>query len=263
MKQQDEDARIRALGEHARMESSDALADAGWEAVAAGTATPDQRAALERAAELSGFDRAELRALFEPLGADSKARLLELARAELAGTSRSHPNQEAKAAPRGGRPRLLRFAGTALGAVALAASVALFVGRAHVGGGRSGSIPAYELTITGGDAELRGDPPELGTLTVGSRLVLTLRPASRVEGPLEARAYLVQDRRAYPLRLDATITAEGAVRLSGHLDELPGAPGPAELAVSVGRPGVPHDPLGAASPDTRNFRRPVTLGTSK
>lgn len=269
----DKDSTLRALGEEARAESSDAVADERWEAVAGGRATEAERAALARAAEEGGFDPAETRALFEPLGSASRERLVELALAELGKARATAP---ASAAPRpesvaqdaqdvpatraSASLRLRRGGGALLTAVALAAGVALVLGRERAQDGSFAPVPAYELTLAGGTAETRGGPPEPLALTRGSSLVATLRPATRVEGPVEARAYLARGQQLYPLDLQATITPDGAIRLSGRLAELPGSEGPAELVVSVVRPGTAHDPLGAPSPGAQRVRRPVRLG---
>ncbi len=107
---------------------------------------------------------------------------------------------------------------------------------------RAPALPAYALALEGGDAPLRGAPAAAGpgrvTLARDSRLELVLRPATPVEGAVQARIYLAGDP---PVPLDAAVEVapSGAVRWSGTAEQLVGArTGEVDLLVVVGRPAA-------------------------
>jgi hypothetical protein len=148
--------------------------------------------------------------------------------------------------------------------VALAASIAFYLTRTPAAPDTSvAALPGYELSISGGTADTRGDPQERIVLTRGSNVTLTMRPETSVSGAVEARAFIVQAANAHPLQLEVTVTPEGAIRLRGNLAELPGSPGPAEIVVSVVRPGMAHDPLAAPVHGAQRVSQPVLLGKAE
>ena len=107
--------------------------------------------------------------------------------------------------------------------------------------------------MSGGIAEQRGEPAVAPTLTLrsGAPLVLTLRPATRVEGPLVASATIERaGEQPHPLSLSLTISPDGAVRMKGVLEDLAMASGPAELCVRIARSGADSAPV--------IVRRPIT-----
>lgn len=83
---------------------------------------------------------------------------------------------------------------------------------------------------------VKGQLPHLGP---GSRLEIGLTPASKIDGPVEARAFLVRDGRARPWDVRIELVDGGAARIVGTKEELfPGvAPGRWEMLVVFGHPG--------------------------
>lgn len=251
MKAQTSEELIRSLRELEGEEQEDALTDARWERLAAGTASDEDRAALERLAHEDPLAREAL-ALFAPLGEDAQRRYAGAIEAELAASreqakapaagpipepAREHTREHTTVVPLRARPprgasfRRLAAAGTAL---AMAAAVALMLTRPHAPGA---TLPAYALALSGGEAIDRGEPDAtLPVLRRGSRLTLTLRPATPVRGPVEARAFLVQAGRTVALDAALQLSADGAVRLVARVAEV--SPGDAEIVAVIARPGA-------------------------
>ncbi|WP_438007561.1 hypothetical protein WME89_01790 [Sorangium sp. So ce321] len=106
-------------------------------------------------------------------------------------------------------------------------------------------VPAYAVAVSGGDQTLRSAPgaaPENGLATSvgpGSRLEISLRPATRVEGPLEVRAFLIRDGEAHPWDVKIELSRQGAARIAGDREALfQGVPaGRFQIALAIGRPG--------------------------
>ncbi|WP_437927975.1 hypothetical protein WMF37_01635 [Sorangium sp. So ce291] len=128
-------------------------------------------------------------------------------------------------------------------------------------------VPAYAVAVSGGDQTMRGAPgaaPEDGQATSvgpGSTLEITLRPATRVEGPLEVRAFLVRDGEARPWDVKIELSSQGAARIAGDRETLfQGVPaGRYGIALAIGRPGSlpagPEDVLRALKlGETTGFR---------
>ncbi|WP_437580116.1 hypothetical protein [Sorangium sp. So ce887] len=104
------------------------------------------------------------------------------------------------------------------------------------------SVPAYTLSVAGGEVGQRsasGDAgaPETVRLGPGSRLEIALRPATRVEGPVAVRAFLIAGDRALPWDVRAEVSAQGAARIAGDTETLfHGVPeGEWEIAIAIGR----------------------------
>lgn len=258
---------LAALREVARQEAEDALADPRWDALAAGTASAEELAALEAlaAAEPAAADAPQL---FAPLGDAEKDRFLEAIRGTLAAaplaTEAPAPSSHrapvlplARAKPsRGGR--LGYFAA----ALALAAGLGLVVLRS--GGPTGPGLPGYSLELSG-EQLVRGDSAPLAGLRPGGGVVLSLRPDLALSGDVTARVFVVLGGVALPVDGRAEVSGDGAVRFEGTL---PGAltPGAAELVVLVGRSAavLSVSPARVASeadgPELRVVRRAVALG---
>ncbi|WP_437756332.1 hypothetical protein [Sorangium sp. So ce1389] len=128
-------------------------------------------------------------------------------------------------------------------------------------------VPPYAVAVSGGDQTMRAAPdaaPEDGQATSigpGSRLEITLRPATRVEGPLEVRAFLIRDGEARPWDVKVELSSQGAARIAGDSEALfQGVPaGRFQIALAIGRPGSlpagPEDVLRALKlGETAGFR---------
>jgi hypothetical protein len=259
MKPEQYEALLGALRALEREEAGDALAEARWERVAAGTATAEDLAEIER--EEAGD--APARELLAPLGPAAEERYAKAIEAEVAAQRAAAPvvgaptisptapaisAAEAIAAP-AVSPRapviaLARRRGARVAAACAALAMAAALALALRSGTPGQALPAYELSLTGGEAFERGEPsPERLRIARGSRVVLALRPSTPAAGPLEARAFVVQGGKATPLELSVRVSPDGALRLSGSVGaEAPLVPGDAEIAAVVGRPGT----LGAA-----------------
>ena len=117
-----------------------------------------------------------------------------------------------------------------------------------------------------GDAPADGQATSVGP---GSTLEITLRPATRVDGPLEVRAFLVRDGEARPWDAKVELSSQGAARIAGDRETLfQGVPaGRYEIALAIGRPGSlpagPEDVLRALklgeTPGFRLLRREIRL----
>ncbi len=256
-----------ALREAARREAEDALADPRWDALAAGTASAEEIAALTAlaAAEPSVADAPRV---FAPFGNDEKDRFLQAIRHTLAVSPEVAlaPPPSSRRAPVVPLPlakptRGARF-GYAAAALALAAGLGLVVLRS--GGPAGPSLPGYSLVLSS-EQEVRGDTTPLTGLRAGGRVVLSLRPEVALVGELTARVFVVLGGVALPVEGRAEVSADGAVRFEG---KLPSAlvPGAAELVVLVGRPAavlavsparVPSEVDGA---ELRVVRSAVVLG---
>jgi hypothetical protein len=251
------DRLLSELGDLARQEeeAEKARLDERWDRLAAGTLTAEEEAELKALAESSPEIREAYEA-FRPLGADFQARMVSAIHAEWA-TPAPQP------VPPDPRPlpfrRAVRRIEVWLGAaVAVAASLFLLV---H--GPALPPLPAYSVDPLSGDKASRGGesvpPGGLPVFSPGSMLELKVRPQppSRIQGPLEARAFRVPVGGAgvdwVPEPGFAVENgADGTVRLRGTLGEttqLP--PGMWKICVVVSRPGK--------APDEREL--PAALGS--
>ncbi|WP_437947087.1 hypothetical protein WME98_40695 [Sorangium sp. So ce296] len=146
-----------------------------------------------------------------------------------------------------------------LAAAAVLAAAAAWVLVARLGPGHQGSatgdpgalalldasapVPDYAVSIAGGEAGQRsanGDPaaPGIARLGPGSRVEIALRPATRVEGPVAVRAFLIAGDKALPWDVRPEVSAQGAARIAGDTEALfRGVPeGEWEIAIAIGRP---------------------------
>ena len=109
-----------------------------------------------------------------------------------------------------------------------------------------GLLPAYTLALEGGDATARGGPaPDAAgrvVLASGSRIEIVLRPATPVEGPVQAHLYMDGDPPA-PLEAAVEVAPSGAVRWSGTAGQLVGPrTGDVDVLLVVARPSAQPAP---------------------
>ncbi|WP_437911412.1 hypothetical protein WME73_27035 [Sorangium sp. So ce302] len=107
-------------------------------------------------------------------------------------------------------------------------------------------VPAYAMTLAGGEVRARSassGADATARLGPGSRLEITLRPATRVDGPVAVRAFLIQGETARPWDVHADLSEQGAARIEGDTETLfPGVPeGEWEIAIAIGRPAALPD----------------------
>ncbi|HVJ94898.1 MAG TPA: hypothetical protein VM580_34185 [Labilithrix sp.] len=185
---------------------------------------------------LSDITRERLvgRALAE-LGANTKA--------TKAGTSderASHALSRREATVRSVRSR----APLVVGALALAAAVALWVGTRNEG------LPPYQLSVQGGTSDWRGpalETPDRLDVRADGSLELLLRPERPVTRPIQARAFATRDGVERELPVD--MSSQGVARVKGRVDVLFGPDagvGPWTIAIVVGDAGRVPSSLGEA-----------------
>ncbi len=194
----------------------------------------------------------------EPIGEARRADFAEQITRSLEGQGKAGPAKAESA--KAGQVILLfpkKLVAPLLVAVALAAAAAIvFV----LPGGPFAPepMPAYAMIVTGGDRPMRSDPgapsgQEPIRLGPGSTLDLTLRPATRIQGPIAAEGYLVRGGKARRWDVRAEISAEGAVHIQGERGSLfrNEPAGEVEIALVVGRPGeMPADAEAALRVDS-------------
>jgi hypothetical protein len=113
----------------------------------------------------------------------------------------------------------------------------------------SDPMPAYALFVSSGERDQQSDVGTQGAalprLGPGSRLEMTLRPATLVKGAVAVQGFLIHDGRAQRWDVQADVSPEGAVRIAGEKEALFGGAqaGRFEIALAVGRPSaLPSDP---------------------
>ncbi|WP_438037595.1 hypothetical protein [Sorangium sp. So ce128] len=267
---------LKALARAAR--EHDRASDPRWSARALGTLEAGERDALEAEAQRSPEDREAWEAS-RPLDGEARARIADRILAGLqasagergaetggaaAAAGPSPPGQRAAAA-RGGQvlplPRKPGRAPWRIAATALAAAAAaVLVVRLSLEGDRHHPrgllddpgavamlpVPAYAMTLAGGEVRERSassGADATARLGPGSRLEITLRPATRVDGPVAVRAFLIQGETARPWDVHADLSEQGAARIEGDTETLfPGVPeGEWEIAIAIGRPAALPD----------------------
>ncbi|WP_438001100.1 hypothetical protein WMF26_16365 [Sorangium sp. So ce185] len=197
-----------------------------------------------------------------PLAETTGAPLAEPTAAPLAETTAApRPAASSQATPAGRVIPLAAAPGRRrwLAAAAVLAAAAAWVLVARLGPGHHGGatgdpgalalldapapVPDYAVSIAGGEAGQRsanGDPaaPGIARLGPGSRLEIALRPATRVEGPVAVRAFLIAGGKALPWDVRPEVSAQGAARIAGDTEALfRGVPeGEWEIAIAIGRP---------------------------
>ena len=246
------DPLLAAVVETVRAEDRDALSDPRWEDLARGELSEEERAELEA---LAGGDplAAEAPALFTPFDAATREGFFEAARAQLQeaparvdaakgaatarvdaakGVAERASNVVSIDERRGRRRALVAAIGVA---AALAAGVALRLGMDPSG---EAALPTYALAVSGGERDVRADSSKV-VLSPGSRVVLTLRPATAADGSVSARGFLVQPPHEIELPGVVVTSADGAVRLTAQVPERAAlAGGAAEIVVVIGRPDL-------------------------
>lgn len=242
-----DDRVLAALRDAARAEASDDLADPRWDALAAGKLSDADRQELAAKAEhepvLSGAME-----LFAPFDASSQDRFLAAIRAEIgrrpgesaATTTATAGPAAAPAAPADAptvvpldATRRRRALAAAVAVLAVAAAVLLW---ARAGSDADPPLPVYAMLVTGGERDVRSEPPPPLVLSPGSRVTITLRPAESAQGPIDARAFLVQGAVEVPIAAAVEVSSEGAVRMVGRAPDASSlVAGEAELVVAVGR----------------------------
>jgi hypothetical protein len=236
-----DDPMLKALAKAAQ--EADPLGDPRWEALAEGRLSQSEADALAAAAEASP----ELKEIFEafrPLDDAARARIADGVLAGVKGDGAAPGARSEDEVPIAGAPPPVHRAspaGRRRPALAAAALVVALVASAFwISTRDEGPLPAYAIVVTG-QRDVRSatdaprDAPRLGP---GSRLEITLRPATAARGPVSARGFLVRAGRARPWDAPTVVAEGGAVRVHGTREALfPGIEdGPLELVLAVGRP---------------------------
>lgn len=216
-----EDRLLRELGHLAKEEegAERARLDERWDRLAAGTLTAEEEAELRALAETSTEAREAWEA-FRPLGPEFQARMVERIAAEL---------------PK--RGRLLQFPSIRIGgwvtAAAAAAAVVVVLLRS------SAPLPGYQIAVTGGSSETRGEQPK--DFAAGDRIEVVLRPETATRGHLESQLFLLREGELRRLETQSTFALGGSVKMTSSLGrDL--QPGPWTLWAVIGRPGELPDP---------------------
>ncbi|WP_044985888.1 hypothetical protein [Sorangium cellulosum] len=231
----------------------------------------EDREAWEASRPLDGEARARIAdnilGVLQANGAERGAPAASAPRAETTGVPLAEPTAaprspaSSQAAPAGrviplaaapGRRRWIAAAAVLAAAAAWALVARLGPGRQGGATGDPGAlalldapapVPDYAVSIAGGEAGQRsanGDAVAPGTarLGPGSRLEIALRPATRVEGPVAVRAFLIAGDKALPWDVRPEVSAQGAARIAGDTEALfRGVPeGEWEIAIAIGRP---------------------------
>jgi len=134
-------------------------------------------------------------------------------------------------------PRLPRrwLALAAGGALALA----LLLTRPQAGAKAIADLPAYAMSIDGGESAREPSAREPAIAHRDARLRLTARPAMEVDGALDVRVFAVRAGSAREAHCEVRVSSTGSVEVRGRAAELVGdAPGDAELVVLVAREGA-------------------------
>lgn len=220
----DSDAILSALRKEAH--ERDPSQHPRWEALAKGELSADEERALAEEAEASPAIR-ELFEAYRPLGPEAEDRY----------TARLLAAAKPPRAPDKPKPvRRPTWRSSVIGlALAAALAAVLFIPRPS-------ALPEYSIAIAGGEQVVRGEPQAAhGTPIIGpgSRLSIVLRPATKLEGAIEARAFLVRDGSARVWSPPIEISSAGAVRIEGTREQLfHGVPaGRWEIVVALSKPG--------------------------
>lgn len=221
---------LSELADLARQDAAEeARFDERWDRLAAGTLTAEEEAELLALAETSPEAREAWEA-FRPLGPEFQARVVEKIAAELP--------------KKGWWARLLPFpilpfrpAVRVGGWVTAAAAAAAVLVRVLW---PSAPLPGYQIAVSGGSSEMRGELAE--DFAPGDRLQVVLHPETAARtGRLEAQLFLLQGREQRRLDAWSEFDSGGAVRMKASLDRSL-QPGTWTLWAVVGRPGNLPDP---------------------
>jgi hypothetical protein len=224
------DELLRSLARVAREEAKNDEGDARWSALAHGELDPEDVAALKELADADAEAERKLEA-YRPLDDAAKDRIA----ARIPSTAASPALAAAKVVPMPQRPRRAAWIAAA---VAIAAGVAVW--RGAPAPEPTSTLPAYAMTMSSGDRATRGGgsvATEETEVAPDSRLVIWLRPAKQVSGPVGVRAFLVQGGVARPWSPPVKVSADGAVAIEGTAAALLGdSPGASDVVIAVGRP---------------------------
>jgi hypothetical protein len=102
----------------------------------------------------------------------------------------------------------------------------------------SAPLPGYEIAVTAGSSEMRGEQEEAVRLAPGDDYAVILRPDTAVAGAksLEAQCFLVGSGERRPMEVQSQIELTGVIKLEGSIPHDVQA-GPWTLLAVVGRPG--------------------------
>lgn len=239
-----DDPLMRRLAQVQReeLDAEQASLDERWDRLSAGELSPEDEAELRALAETSEDARQAYEA-FRPLGPEFQARVVgALQEQRVAPELEEGPRPPARVLPF--RKLATRLGGSLAAAAAVAAALVLLL---RVPGSQP-PMPGYELEVTGGAQEMRGDQPDRladspsQTFSPGSQIELVARPQTAVTGPVAARCFLERDGALQPWEVSGEITGDGVVRIAGTVGrEITIPPGEWTLWIVVGRPGTLPD----------------------
>jgi len=185
-------------------------ADTRWEALAAGTLTPEEVARLREEARTSP-EAAAAWELYRPVDADFRSGIVDQAKQSLGA-------QKAASPARVLRPRAWwQWAAPA----ALAASVLIAVWGTWRGGP---DLPPYEIRLAGATRTVRSASPEPAAgpavFADGNRFELLLTPESSAGEDVEVRVFVLEGDRVQELPVPRPErSSDGAVRIAGVVGE--------------------------------------------
>jgi len=131
-------------------------------------------------------------------------------------------------------------------------------------------LPEFELSVTGGQQSTLGAPVQLRSDTVrvrgDARVQIAARPASKPDGAIAARAFLLEGGVAKTWNAPIEVSDEGVVRIAGEAGTIfPQPTGDWEVVVAIARPALlPIDAtvvglLGAPVPAVKTLRCHVVV----
>jgi hypothetical protein len=210
-----------------------------WDRLSSGELSPEEEAELRALAETSEEAREAWEA-FRPLGPDFHASVVQAIREQALAPK---PPANLLPFPR----RATRLAGWSTVAAAVAAAVLVLLLRPPA------PLPEYELSLSGGVSEMRGEPAEeVLELAPGDRFEIILEPqtaASRGKR-LESRCFLARSQDLRLLEIQSQSDPRGAVKMAGAIprDLRPGTWTLWALAGRRGKLPEPADLLSAKAP---------------
>ncbi|MDI3289266.1 hypothetical protein [Polyangium sp. 15x6] len=241
------DELLKAVAQAAREDEIDD--DPRWSALAEGSLPEQDRAALEEIARRSPRHE-EAWHMLRPLDEKARARFTDGILAQMAKEKAAAEESPAPAPPPREGAQVIplpkkRTWVPAVAALAAAAAVALLVGLPARGPSNGDPLPAYEVSLLGGEHSTRAEPaptdprPPL-RLGPGSSLEIVLRPATPDRKPIAAGGFLIQDGRARVWPIQPEISPDGAIRVAGERETLfPNlSAGSYEIVIAVGRVGA-------------------------
>ncbi|MBK8258260.1 MAG: hypothetical protein IPK82_37025 [Polyangiaceae bacterium] len=259
---------LEQLTEAAR---DDVLADPRWEDYAAGVLNAEDKASLLEKAKAAGLDEETIEALGPREAAFDEA-IADAALLTLASAAESKGTQATEAPPKSAsteesatstKPiaeasnvialapkrasRVARWVSLG-GALAAAAAVVFAVTRPR-------DLPVYTMNIKGGIADVRATPVDTHDPVLvnrASQLSITLRPATKVDGRVSAKVFLMQDSTSFEPKVSLELAESGSIRITGTAqDWFTGKPaGTWQLCAFVGDPSkLPTHPHERSSSD--------------